>query len=432
MNFRVKKAVIIFVYAVFLFSAFEITAQDDSSQNNTESENNYEEITKKEAELNAIQEKLKVLNVARLEREKERRGLVNAIDIINDNIQATLLEIDKTNVSIDIAGDNLKKNLKETEKTEEKVNKLRSDMEEIIREMNTLDKISLWHTVVSGGTFTDFLQASGSLRSMQNKLMTTLYLIQDSKKILEKQRKALQEKQDDLEKLLTLQDAQKRSLAGQETQKKDALKKTVSQQKKISGLITEAEDARKEIQQKLFSLKNAGISMSLTDAVSMAKYAGKVTGVRPALLLGVLKIESNLGTNVGSGKYPDDIHPLHREAFLRVVKKLGMEPSQAPVSAKPKSYPGWGGAMGPGQIMPGIWESIESTIAELTGKTVPSPYNLQDAFVATAVILRNSGAAGGNEYEAVNRYFAGGNWQRFTWYGDRVLAVAKQYEENGI
>ena len=84
--------------------------------------------------------------------------------------------------------------------------------------------------------------------------------------------------------------------------------------------------------------------------------------------------------------------------------------------------------MGPGQIMPGIWESIESEISNLTGNSLPSPYSLQDAFVGTAVILRNSGAAAGNEYQAVNRYFAGGNWQRFTWYGDRVLAVAKEYE----
>ncbi len=229
-----------------------------------------------------------------------------------------------------------------------------------------------------------------------------------------------------------LQEAQKESLGIEENNKQIALNETITQQKKVVGLISEAEQARKEISEKLFSLKNSGISMSLTDALEIAKFAGKVTGVRPALLLGVLKIESNLGTNVGSGRYPDDIHPLHREAFLRVIKKLGLNPDNAPVSAKPKSYAGWGGAMGPGQIMPGIWESVESSVAELTGRTLSSPYNLQDAFVATAIILRNSGASSGNEYEAVNRYFAGGNWQRFTWYGDRVLAVAKEYESSGI
>lgn len=88
--------------------------------------------------------------------------------------------------------------------------------------------------------------------------------------------------------------------------------------------------------------------------------------------------------------------------------------------------------MGPGQIMPGTWERVESTVGRLTGKSQPSPFDLGDAFVATAVILQGAGAASGNEVEAVNRYFAGPNWQRFTWYGDRVLAVAREYEARGL
>lgn len=88
--------------------------------------------------------------------------------------------------------------------------------------------------------------------------------------------------------------------------------------------------------------------------------------------------------------------------------------------------------MGPGQIMPGTWERVEPTVARLMGKNTPSPFELSDAFVATAAILQGAGAASGNEVEAVNRYFAGPNWQRFTWYGDRVLAVAKEYEARGL
>jgi hypothetical protein len=32
----------------------------------------------------------------------------------------------------------------------------------------------------------------------------------------------------------------------------------------------------------------------------------------------------------------------------------------------------------------------------------------------------------------VNRYLAGPNWQYFTWYGDRVLTVAKEYEKEDV
>jgi len=330
-----------------------------------------------------------------------------------------------------LAQNQIANNKRDLTESENQVNRLRVELQSVLREMSVLDQVSLWQSLFSKGSFTDFLQANGAFNSLQRKMMNIILIAQDARKVLEKQKISLQQKQDDLSQLQGLQEAQSKSLQIEEGNKQVALTKTIAQQKKVTGLIAEAEDARAEISQKLFSLRNAGISMSLTDALVIAKYAGKVTGVRPALLLGVLKIESNLGTNVGSGRYPDDIHPLHRDAFLRVVKKLGLDPEKAPVSAKPKSYAGWGGAMGPGQIMPGIWESIENSVAELTGRTLPSPYNLQDAFVATAIILRNSGATTGNEYEAINRYFAGGNWQRFTWYGDRVLAVADEYEKNG-
>jgi len=67
------------------------------------------------------------------------------------------------------------------------------------------------------------------------------------------------------------------------------------------------------------------------------------------------------------------------------------------------------------------------------GKAAPNPYELTDAFVATALFLADRGATDrAKEYEAVNRYLAGPNWQRFTWYGDRVLAVAKEYEKEGL
>lgn len=424
-----KIIIIAFAIAVFVVDASVIVGAQEEVTNNDVSDNSAE-ILNKEEELKAVQEKINALNAAKKIHEGEKRSLENSIDVINDNIQSTKLELDKTNISIKLAQSKIKKNQQALKDAEKRVNRLRVELQNILREMSVLDQTSLWQSLFSKGSFTDFLQANGAFGSLQRKMMNIIIVTQDARNVLEKQKSELQQKQDDLAQLQGLQQAQSESLDIEEKNKQVALVNTIAQQKKVSGLIAEAEQARVEINQKLFSLRNSGISMSLTDAVDIAKYAGKVTGVRPALLLGVLKIESNLGTNVGSGRYPDDIHPLHREAFLRVVKKLGLDSEKAPVSAKPKSYAGWGGAMGPGQIMPGIWESIENTVAELTGRPLPSPYNLQDAFVATAIILRNSGAAAGNEYEAVNRYFAGGNWQRFTWYGDRVLAVAKEYESN--
>ena len=116
-------------------------------------------------------------------------------------------------------------------------------------------------------------------------------------------------------------------------------------------------------------------------------------------------------------------------------------PDAVPVSAKP-SY-GWGGAMGPSQFIPSTWaiysgyvrsgaswvyNKSQDVIRQLTGKGSPSdPYNNQDAFMATSLLMRDNGAAAGTystERLAALRYFAG--WANasnpsYAFYGDGVM-----------
>ena len=302
-----------------VFGSQKISAQDNTVDNTVQ-------ISEKEEELKTIQEKIQTLNAARAKKEQEKNSLNRTIEIINDNILATRLELEKTVVSIDLTNVGLEENLKQTQNAEKQIEKLKSELQDILREMSVYETKPLWQSVFGKGSFSDYLQAAGAYRSLEKRMMSTMYVTEDAKKVLETQKEDLQKKQDELAQLQEMQGAQKRSLQGEEVKKKEVLSMTVAQQKKITGLIAEAEDARQEVQRQIFSLRSAGISMSLTDALEMAQYAGKVTGVRPALLLGVLKVESNLGNNVGSGRYPDDVHPAHRDAFLRVVKKLGLDP----------------------------------------------------------------------------------------------------------
>ena len=86
--------------------------------------------------------------------------------------------------------------------------------------------------------------------------------------------------------------------------------------------------------------------------------------------------------------------------------------------------------MGPAQIMPQTWEGLETRIGQLMGKIIPNPYELADAFVGTAVMLADRGAADpAREREAIGRYIAGPNWEYYGWYIDRVLAVATEYAQ---
>ena len=120
-------------------------------------------------------------------------------------------------------------------------------------------------------------------------------------------------------------------------------------------------------------------------------------------------------------------------AFLRLMKKLGRDPYQTPISRRPASYAGWGGAIGPGQFMPWTWETLETRIAVLSGKPVPDPFTLADALVGVGIMLADRGATDtAKEAEAVARYLAGPNWIYHLWYSSRVLAVADEYVREGL
>lgn len=420
---------------ILLFSAalpLQVTAEEVAASNEEEQEDLQHSLEEKQAKLEELQKKIKQLQQEKQQKEKEEGTLTSTLDTLNRRIKEARLELERTEVNIEDVRLRIKKNRNEIRDLEKRLASLREKLQNVLRTVYAFDKRSPVEMILRKGTFADFLQEREAYWSVQKSLYSVLETTAEVKKAREQREKKLKERQNELTQFHKLQEAQKNALKNKEDQKKELLAKNIQQQGKVAGLIAEAKQAREEIQQEIFTLRNAGIKLSLGKAKELARYAGKLTGVRPALLLGVLKVESNIGGNVGSGRYPDDMHPAHRDAFLRVTEKLGLNPEETPVSAKPTSYQGWGGAMGPGQIMPGTWERVESVVAKLTGKEAPSPFNLEDAFVATAVILQGSGAADGREFEAVNRYFAGPNWQRFTWYGDRVMAVAKEYEKEGL
>lgn len=390
------------------------------------------EIAAREEELRRLSEKITEIRTARTKKEGESSRLTDVVELLEDRVRQARLELDYTTVSIEEIRLRVRQNEAELGLLQERAGRLRAQIVYLLRTLSLLDQRSPLEAFLVRGTFADFLGNQQAIARLQSRGTALLLQTHDLRRAREAREAELKTRRADLEQLAKLQAVQRASLVAQEQRQRLALNRSLSETARLGALLSEAEEARREIQQEIFTLKNAGIRLSLRQAEEFSRYAGGATGVRPALLLGVLKVESNIGTNVGSGRYPDDVHPDHREAFLRVAAKLGLDPATAPVSAKPTSYAGWGGAMGPGQIMPGMWERIEDEVGRIVGKTVPSPYELLDAFVATAVILRNAGAASGNEYEAVNRYFAGPNWQRFTWYGDRVLAVAKEYEARGL
>lgn len=420
---------------VFLGLPGHVLAQEEVK---TEADKAVQKLTENQQKIQSAESAIQDLSqkIAELQGQRDstaiQASLIDAqVKRLTQELAKAQLELERTELNMQTVAEESETTAANIDSTQQNIIAKRQQLRALFRRLYEKEQESFLTVLLKSGSLSEVLAERSAYAEIQNGTSKIIQSLQQEVSDLEKQQGALEQQQADLRELSALLEVQQAEIASQKNTQKQFLAAKRSQQAAYENLLAEARQAREERGQDLFTLKGAGVKLTLTAASDIAKFAGQLTGVRPALLLAVLKVESNVGNNIGGGKFPDDMHPASREAFLRLIQKLKLDPHTIPISARPKSYSGWGGAMGPAQIMPQTWEVIESRLSSLIGKPIPNPYELTDAFVATALLLADKGAANAaQEYEAVNRYLAGPNWQRFTWYGDRVLAVAKEYESS--
>lgn len=126
-----------------------------------------------------------------------------------------------------------------------------------------------------------------------------------------------------------------------------------------------------------------------------------------------------------------------KRAFLKITDQLGFDPDKMPVSRRP-SY-GCGGAMGPAQFIPTTWLLYEDKVAALTGHNPPNPWNIEDAFTASAVFLGEGGAAAqtkAGELKAARIYISGratcstttSSGRACNYYANRVFSLSQDID----
>jgi len=183
--------------------------------------------------------------------------------------------------------------------------------------------------------------------------------------------------------------------------------------------------------------------------------------------LAVLTQESNLGKNVGTCNrlgdpankswreiMPGPIHYANyvkngkscsgadtpcsyrddQTAFQSITKEFGMNPDITPVSCPMTDSQGnrigFGGAMGPAQFIPTTWLGYKSKVSAITGKTA-NPWDIRDAFLAAAIKLKgDGGGAISGEWTAAMKYFSGSTNKAYRFYGDNVVKMAKEYQQD--
>lgn len=384
-------------------------------------------------ELAEIEAKISALRHAQTEAATKADSAIQQVEHLSAELVLAELQLQQTLVTIAAATHDIDQLTVELDRLAQNITALRIHLGQVVRALYEHEQTTPVDIVLSTASLGRVLSEQRTYQTLQQRAVLLIAQLREGQLTAAGRQRELIDRRSEIERLHTAQAYQQAAIADQRENQKRQLVQVRLSQADLTQRLTEAEQARREIAQHIFTLHAVALTSTLTDAFTAARYAATLTGVRPSLLLAILKIETNVGANIGSGVFPDDMHPDSREPFLRLMAKLGRDPQRTPISRRPTDYQGWGGAIGPGQFMPATWEQHEERVRVLMGKEVPDPFTLADALVAVGVMLADRGANDPSRVvEATARFLAGPNWAYHTWYSARVLAVADEYVREGL
>ncbi len=446
----------LFISIVLFFNVItENLSFAQTSEVEVDQEENDKLISEKREEIDEIEEKIKGFEAEIKAQQSKERTLKREIALYNNNIYKNELEIKQTKLSIEEAGIELEEIEKKIKEGEEKITRDRENLKNLIRLLYTYQQDSLLEILIFEDDISDFFNKVDAAESLKNEVFTTIIDLKNEKKELESKDKELHEQREGMGQLIQIRSGQNDSIAVLKVQKNELLEVTRGEEAQFNQLLEENKSILPSLKAQLYDLQSLGNKIKFEDAFSAAKHIGSVIGVRPAFLLGILKVESNLGKNTGSGTFENDMYGCYmrlskiysyreahyikraedeKRAFYSIIDKLGLDPNSVKVSREP-TY-GCGGAMGPAQFIPTTWAAYEQRVSDVIGHYPPNPWNLADAMAAMAVKVSDiPGVVGGDykaEYEAAGRYLGGRNWRskNLFFYPNQVMLFADLYEED--
>jgi peptidoglycan hydrolase CwlO-like protein len=425
---------------IFLFP-FSVSAETEAERR-----------SRLEAELQNVERQ--ILTQQRLveDKQEERQSLERDISIIESEIRKAQLGIQARAVAIEQLTDQIGEKEVVLDILAEKLNKQQDSLADLVRKSALLDEYSLVEVMLSKQSFSEFFTDVAVFQSIKESLNESLAILHGIRRDTVEQKLALEGKQETEAEMKRIQELEKQEIERKEREKEQILTVTKGEEDAYQSLLESQRKTAAELKNALFQLLGGGGGIPFPEAVRLAKYASGVTGVDSALILAILEQETNLGSNLGSCVFTDStsdrpvMHPDRDEpVFLAIAESLGFDPYTRTVSCpliRNGTRVGWGGAMGPSQFIPSTWaiyggmvnvgngwvyDQSSDAIRRINGSSGPSnPFNNQDAFIATALLMRDNGANGSysGDRRAALRYYAG--WGGATnpanaFYGDQVM-----------
>lgn len=427
--------------AVFLIPSVTVFAESESERRD-----------RLESELQNVERQ--ILTQQRLVEDKqlERQSLERDISIIEGEIKKTKLGIQARSVAIEQLSSQIGEKEVVLDILAEKLKRQQVSLSDLVRKSALIEEYSLVEVMLSKKSFSEFFTDVATFQSIKGSLNESLSVLHEIRRDTVDQMNQLEGKQETEAEMKRVQELQKKEIEVKNSQKNQILTVTKGEEDAYQSLLDSQRKSAAQLRNALFQLLGGGGGIAFPEAVSLAQYAAGVTGVDDSMILAILEQETNIGSNLGSCLFSDSrsgrpvMHPTRDEpVFLAISSTLGFDAYTRTVSCpiyQGGSRVGWGGAMGPSQFIPSTWaiyagivnvgngweySKSADAIRRINNGSGPSnPFNNQDAFIATALLLRDNGANGtyAGDRRAALRYYAG--WGGATnpanaFYGDQVM-----------
>lgn len=379
------------------------------------------------------------------------------IAALTAKINAAQANIKAKNIAISNLTKDIAVKQSEISELENRLDEGKRAVASILRRTNEINSYSLLEAMLSDKDFSEFFVDIDTYASTKRALLDLSHELEDVKGLTEAEKIALNRKRESESAARAVLESAKKEVEVSQEEKKTLLAINKTKEKTYEEVLADRQAKAAQIRAVLFPLRDAE-PIPFGTALRYADAASAKTGVNSALILAILKQETNLGANVGTCNRPQDSRkwreimpgPLHysnyikngrtcsgpnspcsyrddQSAFLRIIEEVERydSPEGVPLSC-PIGSVGWGGAMGPSQFIPTTWELFKSKIANALNLKAPDPWNPEHAVMATALYLEELIGTTGNSYvdqrTAACRYYSGK-----TCYGSNGPNVGLSY-----
>lgn len=399
---------------------------------------------KLEAELANLEQEMAQYQQQLDSQKGQSASFIRDIGILTTQINKAKLDIKAKNLTIQKLGGEITTTNNQIQTLTEKITTEKESLAQLVRKSREMDDQSLTSFILSDNSLSQAYGDFDSFLSIKTAIGQSVGQIQGVRTQTEAEKAVLEQKKNQaLDTKVALENTQKQ-IQNNENQKQQLLTDSKNKEKSYQQVLADKAKRKAEILSALFNLRDTG-AIPFGKALDYANLTSKITGIRPAFLLAIITQESNLGTDQGScyltnqatgagvssksNKVFKNVMKPSRDVapFISITISVGRDPYKTLVSCPIASAgtSSWGGAMGPAQFIPSTWMGMKNKIASVTGNSNPDPWNAPDAFMASALFLKDLGAQGGSytsEIKAACKYYGSGG--STCAYGRQVMAKA--------